>query len=63
MLALSLVVRILKAVIVVVVDIYVVVELVKVVVVSESSNSIDGKPSSACSSFYDSSGKCIFWHH
>lgn len=36
-LALSLVVRILKAVIVVVVDIYVVVELVKVVVVSESS--------------------------
>lgn len=61
MLALSLVVRILKAVIVVVVDIYVVVELVKVVVVSESSNSIDGKSSSAC--FYDSCGKCIFWHH
>lgn len=50
MLALSLVVRILKAVITVVVVIHVVVELVKVVVVSESSNSIDGKSSSGCSS-------------
>lgn len=50
MLALSLVVRILKAVITVVVVIHVVVELVKVVVVSESRNSIDGKSSSGCSS-------------